>query len=427
MFIHVIRRGDTIQLLSREYNVPISKIIRDNALVDVNHLVVGQSLIIKPNNFIYTVKPGDNLYEIANRYKVSVQDILDANPQITNQANLSIGEEIRIVYDNPDKVAMEINGFVYPTISVEVLRQTLPHLTYISIFSYIVRKDGTLVDIDDDRIIREAYRYNVVPLMTVTNISSETSGEFSTDLVHQILSNQALRSGLIENILKKMQDKDYLGVVFDFEYLNPEDRELYNQLLMDAKNRYDDFGFVVMTAVAPKISADQEGLLYEAHDYPAHGKYTDRVIIMTYEWGYLFGPALPVAPINEVEKVLSYTVTAIPANKILMGVPNYGYNFNVPFVEGTSAQLISNNEAIEIAIDQNAQILFNTLAQSPYFTYYENNQKHEVHFEDARSITAKVKLAMKYGLKGLSYWTLNEYFPPNWLIIDYYINVIKII
>lgn len=427
MFIHVIRRGETLNSISKEYNVPISKIIHDNALIDANQLLVGQSLILKPNNLVYTVRSGDSLFSIATKFKVSVQDIISANPQITNPNNISEGQEIRIVYDNPNKTPMEINGFIYPEVSIEVLRQTLPYLTYLSVFSYIVKRDGSINDIDDTRLIREAYRYSVVPLMTVTNIGADSAGEFSTELIHNVLSNANTRKTLIENILNKMREKDYLGVVFDFEYLEPNDRELYNQFLGEAKNRYDDFGFILMTAVAPKTSANQKGLLYEAHDYPKHGELMDRVIIMTYEWGYLYGPAMPVAPINEVEKVIEYAVSDIPADKILMGVPNYGYNFKVPFIEGSAAQLISNNEGIEIGIDKNVEILFNASAQSPYFTYIENGQKHEVHFEDARSIIAKISLAIQYGLKGLSYWTVNEFFIQNWLLIDYYIEVIKII
>lgn len=427
MFIHVIRRGDTLNSISKDYNVPISKIIHDNALVDANQLLIGQSLIIKPNNFMYTVRAGDSIYEIATRYKVSVQDILNANPQITNPDVLNIGQEIRIVYDNPKKVSMEINGFTYPTISIEVLRQTLPYLTYLSIFSYTINEDGSLDNIDDARLIREAYRFSVVPLMTVSNIGSETTGEFSTELIHNLLNNENTRKNLIESILQIMREKDYLGVVFDFEFLKPEDKTLYNQFLMEAKDRYDGFGYVIMTAIAPKTSAEQKGLLYEAHDYPRHGELMDRVIIMTYEWGYLYGPAMPVAPIDEVEKVIQYATSAIPSQKILMGFPNYGYDFYVPFVEGTAARLITNNEAIELGIDVNTAITFDVNAQSPYFTYFSNRQQHEVHFEDPRSIIAKISLAIEYQLKGLSYWTINEFFIQNWLLVDYYIDIIKII
>jgi spore germination protein len=66
--------------------------------------------------------------------------------------------------------------------------------------------------------------------------------------------------------------------------------------------------------------------LYQGHDYPVHGALVDHVIIMTYDGGYTFGPPMAVAPLNEVVKVLNYAVTAIPREKIFMGIPNYGYD-----------------------------------------------------------------------------------------------------
>ena len=176
-----------------------------------------------------------------------------------------------------------------------------------------------------------------------------------------------------------------------------------------------------------KTSQDQPGLLYEAHDYPVHGMVLDRVIIMTYEWGYIFGPALPVAPINEVERVIKYTVSAIPPYKILMGIPNYGYDFKVPFVEGSMADLISNLEAIDLAIEKQAEIEFDEKAQSPFFRYFVNGEEHVVHFEDARSIKAKFELVKEYDLKGVSYWTLMDPFPQNWLLLNYFFRVIKLL
>ncbi len=89
-------------------------------------------------------------------------------------------------------------------------------------------------------------------------------------------------------------------------------------------------GYVVATALAPKVSAEQKGTLYVAHDYPVHGQLADFVIIMTYEWGYIYGPAMAVAPVDQVRRVLDYAVSAMPAGKILMGMPNYGYDWTLP-------------------------------------------------------------------------------------------------
>lgn len=61
-------------------------------------------------------------------------------------------------------------------------------------------------------------------------------------------------------------------------------------------------GYSFSVALAPKISQEQSGLLYTAHDYGAVGSIADKVIIMTYEWGYTYGEPMAVAPIDKVRR-----------------------------------------------------------------------------------------------------------------------------
>ena len=140
---------------------------------------------------------------------------------------------------------------------------------------------------------------------------------------------------------------------------------------------------------------------------------------MTYEWGYTYGPARAIAPLNLVEQVVQYAVSAIPNKKILMGIPNYGYDWTLPFVRGTSARSLTNTGAVNLAARVGAQIQFDATAQSPFFQYYDaSGKRHAVWFEDARSIEAKLRLANRYQLGGVSYWTVNSFFPQNWLVLE---------
>ena len=191
-------------------------------------------------------------------------------------------------------------------------------------------------------------------------------------------------------------------------------------------------GYIVTTAVAPKISDDMQGVLYEGHDYKAHGEIVDHVIIMTYEWGYTFGEPMAVAPLNSVKQVLDYAVTVIPPEKILMGVPNYGYDWTLPYKPGTAARAVGNVGAVDIARENGAFIMFDQKSASPYFNYWQVNdngvaKQHVVWFEDARSIDAKLRTAIDYNLGGVSYWTINRFMPQNWLVLDQLYDVIKIL
>lgn len=77
-------------------------------------------------------------------------------------------------------------------------------------------------------------------------------------------------------------------------------------------------------------------------NHSAHGRLVSHVILMTYEWGYTFGPPMALAPLNAAKRVVDYAVTAIPRSKILMGIPNYGYDWTLPYQRGTRAFTVSN-------------------------------------------------------------------------------------
>ena len=424
MVIHIVSQGDSIYSLSRRYGISIQKIIADNSLEDTERLMIGQAIVIDTDSVNHTVAPGESLYSIARRYDTTVFRILSANPSITDPAQIKVGQVIVIPFSNEKLGTIDVNGYAFPSINSTTLENTLPHLTFLSIFSYQVRPDGSLAPIQDVPLIQAAWRQNVGPMMVITNIKE--GGSFNSELAHTILTDQNVQNTLLDNVMKTLNEKQYFGLDIDFEYIFPSDRENYNRFIKKVVDRLHPLGYTVTTALAPKTRADQPGLLYEAHDYAAHGALVDHVILMTYEWGYTYGPPRAVAPVNLVEEVLKYAVTVIPSKKILMGIPNYGYDWTLPFVQGSSARPLTNPGAVNLASRVGAQIMFDTQAQSPFFSYYESGKQHIVWFEDARSIEAKLKLVDKYDLGGVSYWTINSYFPQNWIVLNSMYNVRKV-
>ena len=139
----------------------------------------------------------------------------------------------------------------------------------------------------------------------------------------------------------------------------------------------------------------------------------------SYEWGYTYGPPMAVAPLPNVREVLDYGVSEIPREKIYLGIPAYGYDWPLPYRQGeTRAQSISNRRAVEIAVEQRAEIAFDQRAQSPWFRYTEGGVVHEVWFEDARSMSAKLRLIARRGLRGAGYWNLMRPYPQGWTVLN---------
>lgn len=129
---------------------------------------------------------------------------------------------------------------------------------------------------------------------------------------------------------------------------------------------------------------------------------------------------MAVSPLPNVRQVLDYAITEIPPSKIFLGVSNYGYDWPLPFVQGvTQAQSISNQRAIELAIQYNIAIQYDEISQAPFFHYTDSSGiVHEVWFEDARSLNARLRLIAEYSLLGGGIWNMMRPFSQLWLLLD---------
>ena len=375
---------------------------------------------------ITVVRAGDSLYALARKFGTGVEELVRLN-QIADPSRLVIGQSLVVPGPVEDvREQIEVNTYAYPTVTDAVLNETMPYFTALCPFSHSVTAEGELRPIEDERLIRAACAGQTVPLLTITNLG-ETGG-FSSDLAHTVLTDEGVQARLFDNIVSLIREKGYYGLNINFEYIYPFDRDSYSQFVARASELLHPLGCPVSTAIAPKESADQEGLLYTAHDYAAHGKYADRVILMTYEWGYTFGAPQAVSPVNRIRRVLDYAVTVMPAGNILMGFSNYAYDWTLPWKQGTAARVLSNASAQELAASRWAEIRYDETAQAPYFHYTDTaGRRHVVWFEDARSIRARLRLVGEYGLGGISLWTADRLWRPIYELLESMYGVEKVL
>ena len=369
---------------------------------------------------IYVVNSGDNVDEIAAQYGVTAEAVIYANQMVYPYA-LAVGQAL-LIPDFPNPVTERgviANGYAYTYISPWVLAQTLPYLTELSVFSYGFSTGGYLIPPpqDDTWMTESARTAGVLPILTLTPFGAD--GRFNNHLISAVVNSPQAQENLISQLIQVMAQKGYGGLDIDFEYIKAEDRDAFTAFVGEATERMNALGYQVSVALAPKTSADQPGLLYEGKDYRALGQAANHVLLMTYEWGYKYGPNMAVAPLNMVRRVLDYAVTEIPPEKIMLGIPNYGYDWPLPFERGvTEAVTIGNVEAVQIAIRNGAQIQFDSVAASPYFRYRREGTEHEVWFEDVRSMREKFALVTEYGLRGCGYWQIMRLFRANWLLLS---------
>ena len=417
MQIHVVRPGDTMYSVALQYGVPMSQLIQDNQLPDPSRLVVGQTLVIQYPNETYTVCPGDTLTSIAASHHTTVRSLLRNNPALQGNDLIFPGQRLVISYQQEKEGTLSVNGYAYPNIERSLLHATMPYLSQLTPFTYTFTPQGALIPTQDQSLVDAALQAGVQPLLHLSTLVDDNG--FSAELAHIVLTDPTVQSTLVTQLLEQLPQKGYRGLDVDFEFIHPADAPLYAQFVARLQKVFHPLGIPVMVALVPKIFANQPGTLYEGHDYGLLSKAADYVLLMTYEWGYTYGPPMAVAPIRNVRQVLDYAMTEMPPEKVYLGIPNYGYDWTLPFRQGNKATSISNPYAVELAARHYAAIRFDEKAQAPWFRYVDGTgQEHEVWFEDARSIRAKLALAQEYGLHGVSYWNLMRPFPQNWLVLN---------
>lgn len=415
MTIYTVQAGDTLLSISRQWNVPLAKIAEDNGLTETTLLAVGESLIILPPTETYTVQAGDTVTGIANRYGVAPDDILYQNPQLTNPEMLVPGQVLIIRGGVPKLGTVAVSGYAYDTVDGQVLQRVLPNLTYLTVFGYGITPQGGLISANDGEVLLLVADSRAAPMMLLTALNE--SGGFSSENAAAMLGNPQARARLVDEVDRVMAEKGYRGVDVDFEFIPPENADDYVVFVNELADRLRPQGKLTFVALAPKTSDNQSGVLYEAHDYARLGAAADGVLLMTYEWGYAYSEPMAIAPIDKVEQVVRYGLSRIPAYKIFMGIPNYAYDWALPRREGERARTISNNEALWLARNRGAEIQYDEVAQSPFFRYTAvDGRAHEVWFEDARSLEAKLRLVGGESLFGMGVWNVMSYYAPLWAL-----------
>lgn len=419
--IHVVKPGETVAGIAAAYGVSPSRILFDNQIRDASLLVVGQALLILIPEETYTVRPGDTLQEIGALYGLTVRELVRRNPFLLDSGNLYAGENIVIRYGSERTGAgydspKVMGGYLYPFAESYIIRQSMLYLTDMYLFSYGFTAEGGLVlPRQQGSWIAMARSFGVRPVLVLTPLTEE--GTFNSYLVTVLVENPPVQEVLIENLLEEMRREGYEALDVDFEFIEAGDKELFVEFIRHLTERMNAEGYPVSVALAPKNADDQPGSVYEGLDYRALGEAANSVLVMAYEWGYTYGPPMAVAPLDQVRRVVEYAVSRIDPAKIALGIPNYGYDWKLPYERGvTRARVVGNVEAVELAGAMGSEILFDETAQSPYFTYSAAGQEHVVWFEDVRSMMARFDLIAEYGLRGAGYWNLMRPFRANWLL-----------
>ena len=279
MQIHVVRPGQTLWSIGREYGVLPGLLARFNGLTEPYRLAVGQAILILRPESLYTVQPGDTVFRIAQKFSLTQNGLYRLNPGLSSQERLYPGQVLVIRLEEEKSRPLALNGYAYPFVSPAVLRGILPYAGYLAPFTYGITAQGGLFDLNDTELLALAEEYGTMPLMHLSTLME--NGSFSSLRAEEVLLDPEKAEKLIEETARTMQRKGYAGVDVDFEFLGAPLAEAYADFVGALRQTVSRLGGIVIAALAPKTSADQPGILYEGHNYAKLARNADYVLVMS--------------------------------------------------------------------------------------------------------------------------------------------------
>ena len=251
--------------------------------------------------------------------------------------------------------------------------------------------------------------------------------------MHTVFSNQNLEQKHIDSILSMVTENNFPGVDIDYEGKDVADKDNFSNFISDLSEKMHALGKTLNCSVEAKTQ-DQptQGLtgtraMSWANDFSSLGKNCDSVTIMAYDQALQIHRAnsfddlsaelsAPNAANDWVESNVQYALKYIPAQKIILGIPTYGWEFSWEKIAGgyhyERIKSISYPDAMAEAEAAGAQVQRSAQGEL-YFTYKSAGENRIVTFEDAESVKEKIAIAQKYGLKGISIFKIDGLSDPN--------------
>ncbi len=103
-FTYTVQAGDSLYTIATRFGVPLSSLEAANPQIGNPDLIFpGQVICIPaaaqppvtcPNGMLYTVRPGDTMFDIATRFGVTLQALLAANPQVADPNKIFAGQTL---------------------------------------------------------------------------------------------------------------------------------------------------------------------------------------------------------------------------------------------------------------------------------------------------------------------------------------------
>ncbi|MBI1741036.1 MAG: spore protein O [Candidatus Koribacter versatilis] len=298
---------------------------------------------------------------------------------------------------NPPKAVM---AYYENSASDRTLRLYASYLNQIPTDSFAIERKGNIRGAAPAEVLAFARSRGMQTFATVSNYLSG----YRSGIAHTILNDPAIRATAIRNMLAVVQTNGYSGINIDFEAILPKDRTAFSGFIGEVALAMRAAGYLTVVSVPAKVRDNPHDSWSGAFDYTALGRDADLLQLMTYDEHAVWGSPGPVAGLDWVERCVRYALSAVPASKISMGMPAYGYDWNLTKKPGRP---IFWKQIPALVKRVGAVPLWDATSSSPYFFYTAGDgASHVVWYENPESISLKSRLVVTYDLEGVSVFAL---------------------
>ncbi len=302
--------------------------------------------------------------------------------------------------------------YVLGTKSFDSLVENGNSITDVATWSWGLDSYGNLTADFDPAALGEVLNFaGNRQLRTYALIHNMFNGNFDNQVVSNLLNNKYAMERAVEQIYQTVTTWGLKGVNLDLENISPTDTDKLIEFVTALSERLHSGGLELTMAVPAKTDDNDSNSYTSPYNYGKLGEVVDKLIVKAYDQHYQGGPAGPIASVQWVESVINYALSQVPGEKLILGIPNYGYDWP----KSGPAQSLTYEQTMQLAATEGANIRWHSKDKVPYFKY---GKDREVWFENRYSIKYKLELVKKYNLNGIALWHLGQEDPGIWQTID---------
>lgn len=265
-----------------------------------------------------------------------------------------------------------------------------------------------------DAVDARAGGAKVIPVVVndVQDPSVKRSSEKNVQLLAALLNTDALVDRHADQLMAKVVTDDVDGLELDYERLPEALYPRFARLVETLAQRLHARGklLAVDLEVGPFLKRGGPGQEY----FPRFAQSADQLNMMMYyergEFSDSVGPGTSLAFFEQTAKRL---VAALPPQKLALVVSLSGTDWQVPYPRNPASRRVKRlhyGQVVELMRKVGAKAQWSEQWKSPYFEYKDGRQRHEVWFEDERSVAAKFAAARAVGAK-VGLWYLGRLHP----------------